>query len=155
MLSACARNAGDADVQVLILEPDPKAYYFENFGRYGALRLDATRSAAEYYEALQAEPEGSPADALLHAATVMTWCGTSKSWAFWGERHLGIGIAATRSSEWCWPSVEGIKWLDIDSALSDVVALGFSKQIVPSTIAAKLRHNYGLKGVMCKELPRL
>ena len=127
---------------MVVLEPDPEVYYHANFDRYGALRLGREAPSSEYSSALWAEPKGSPADALVHNSGVITWCGSSTTWAFWGERQWGIGIAAARSADMSWPMVEGINWFDIDDALSDLVALGFPKQEVPRELADSLRRSF-------------
>ena len=142
VLAACTVRCGDLDVSVIVHEPDPEAYYFSNFHRYGALRFEPNALMQDYSNALWAEPEGSPADALQFVASTVSWCGSSKEWAFWGERGLGIGIAATRRVEMPWPSVEGVNWFNVDSALRSLVAPNFLEQAVPPEFAAKLRRNF-------------
>lgn len=143
VLSTCAEICGDDDVSLIVHEPDPEAYYFENFRRYGALRFERNASAGDYKEAFLIEPEGSPADALQYVSSVISWCGSSRQWGFWGERDLGVGIAATRSAEITWPSIEGITWFGVDTALSSLIAPNFENEVVPPEFAAKFRKNFG------------
>lgn len=143
VLGACAKNYGDRDVSVIVHEPDPEAYYFANFQRYGALRFDLSGSGVDYKNAWLLEPEGSPADAFEYVAGVVSWCGSSREWGFWGERGLGVGVGATRMIEMPWPTVKGITWFDVDDAMLNLMALNFENQSVPADFAAKLRSNFG------------
>jgi len=142
ILSSLAAGFGDTEVIFNANEPDADAYYFTHFHRYGALRFDPTDSALDYYSALRAEPAESPADALLYVTNIASWFGNSENWAFWGERDLGIGVAAVRERGFSWPEAQGIKWFDLESALSDLVAINFRDALVPSEFSVKLRENY-------------
>jgi len=146
-LASFAAEGGDAEVYVTVLDPDPVGYYFSHFQRYGAFRLKAESLKSDYFDALCAEPEGSPADALLYVSSVVTLFGDTKGWAIWGERDLGIGVVAIRNRKLegmeAWQSAHGIKWFDIERAISDLVALNFRGQVVPDDLVAKLRAHYG------------
>jgi hypothetical protein len=141
-LTACAENCGDQDVSVIVHEPHPETYYFANFGRYGALRFQRDATAADYKKAFLFEPEGSSADALQYVAGVISWCGTSRNWGLWGERDLGVGIAASRDPEMSWPKVQGVTWHDFDTALSNLIAPNFENDVIPTDFATKLRRNF-------------
>jgi hypothetical protein len=142
VLAACAKNYGDTDISVIVHEPDPEAYYFANFRRYGALRFDPNTSEGDYKNAWLLEPEGSPVDAFEYVASVVSWCGSSREWGFWGERGLGVGIGATRKARIPWPIIEGVTWFDVDDAIRNLIALNFENQTVPADFAAKLRSNF-------------
>lgn len=146
-LASFAAKGGDTDVYVTVPDPDPEGYYFSHFQRYGAFRVKTSKLESDYFAALRAEPEGSPADALLYVANVVTLFGDTKSWAIWGERDLGIGVAAIQNKRLGeigpWAAAHGIKWFDIENAISDLVALNFPGQVTPSNIAADLRAHYG------------
>lgn len=143
VLAACAVRCGDRDVSVMVHEPDPESYYFANFRRYGALRFDRDASADDYKKAFLREPEGSPADAFQYVASVVSWCGSSREWGFWGERDLGVGVAATRNMDMSWPSIDGVRWFDADGALSSLIAPNFENEVIPQEFAAKLTSNFG------------
>lgn len=142
VLTACATHCGDTEISVIVHNPDPETYYFSHFRRYGALRFQRNASADDYSAALLAEPVDSPADALQYVASTVSWCGSSKQWGIWGERDYGIGIAATCCADLSWPVVQGIKWFDIQSALSDLIALNFRGHEVPPEFAARFRTHY-------------
>lgn len=147
LLSSFAARCGDSEVYVTALDPEPEEYYFSHFRRYGALRFKVEELEADYLAALRAEPEGSPADALLYVAEVVAWFGDTKSWAIWGERNLGVGVVADRSLriEGMEPgqSTHGVKWFNVEDAISDLVALNFRGQVTPIDLATKFSANYG------------
>ena len=145
LIAACAALAGDTEVSVIVHDPEPEAYYYSNFRRYGAFRFGRGTSAEEYSKALAAEPEGSPADAMLYRAGVVSWCGNSTTWGFWGERDLDIGIAATRQTDMSWPAAKTSQWFSCEEALSELVAPSFRSKTVPEKFAAKFRKNYCIK----------
>jgi hypothetical protein len=143
MLFACADQAGDVDVSLIVHEPDPETYFFRHFGRYGALRFSRTTSAEDYSKALCNEPSQSSADAFLYVGSVFSFCGNSQRWAFWGERDLGVGVAATRRDARIeWPVIPGITWFDVEGALSNLMALNFKDFAVPQEIALEMRRNF-------------
>ncbi|HEV2803754.1 MAG TPA: hypothetical protein VGW57_02370 [Chthoniobacterales bacterium] len=109
VLALCAETFGDEDVSLIVHEPDPDAYYFTNFQRYGALDFKPSANAGDYKQAFLTEPPGSPADALQYVAAVVSWFGSSRKWGFWGERDFGVAVAATRDSSKSWPQVQGIR----------------------------------------------
>ena len=90
------RASEDERLSLVVLEPDPVHYFCAHFGRYGALRFDLRNTSDDYYDALAAEPEGSPADALLYNSRVVVWVPDSMQWAIWGERHAGVAVIAAR-----------------------------------------------------------
>jgi hypothetical protein len=145
MLANLATTSQDSEVIFTALEPDPEAYYFTHFHRYGLLRFNQTDSALDYYSALREEPPSSPADALLYVTSVASWFGTRKDWAFWGERDFGIGVAAKRDRSLRWPEIEGIKWFTVEDALSDLVEANFRNEEAFGEFAEQLRQNYQAK----------
>jgi hypothetical protein len=148
LLSTCADWAGDIEITMLVHKPDPVEYYFKHFQRYAMLKFEHPSSPEDYYNSLIAEPQDNPADSLLYGSTTVTsWCGTSGNWGFWGDRVLGIGIAAMRDDKLPWPIVvketieEYVELFDIDDAL-DLMSLCFKKQIIPEEIVLPFRRNY-------------
>ena len=142
-LAACGEAAGDRDVSIMIHDPHPEAYYFANFGRYGAFRLNLNATERDYKSAFLLEPEGSPADALQYVSSAISWWGSSQQWGFWGERDLGVGVGAARNKQISWPSINGVRWFDVDGALSNLIAPNFENGVIPAGFAAKFRSNFG------------
>lgn len=142
VLALCAEAFGDEDVSLIVHEPDPDAYYFANFQRYGALDFKRDANAADYKQAFLREPPGSPADALQYVASVVSWFGDSGNWGFWGERDLGVAVAAKRDSSKSWPQVHGVTWFDIDGALERLIAPNFDDEQIPPEFVSTLRRNF-------------
>jgi hypothetical protein len=142
VLKECAESCGDSDISVMVHDPDPEHFYFSKFNRYGALQLPLDTSASDYVEALADESGAVPFDAFLYVASVISWCGSSKTWGFWGDRAYGVGIAATCRPDMVWPSIDGIKWFDIDGALSDLISLNFRGYKVPASFEQEFRRSY-------------
>lgn len=146
VLAGCAQTCGDKEVSLIVHDPDPETYYFANFQRYGALRFERNATADDYKKSFLAEPADSPADALQYVASVVSWCGSSRQWGFWGERDLGVAIAGTRNRNIQWPQVAGVSWFDLNSALDNLIAPNFENEKIPREFAAKLRHNFSRIG---------
>ena len=91
-LQRLMRRSGDEHCSLVVLDPHPVKHFFSDFGSYGALRLDIGNTTNDYYDALSAEPDGSPADALLYNSEAIVWVPDSLDWAIWGERSLGVAI---------------------------------------------------------------
>ena len=126
VLQACAEQAGDKEINMLLCQPDPVNYYYKNFKRYGALNFDISATAADYSDALRAEPPGSPADAFETNSFVWTWCGDSMKWGFYGVREVPeIGIGATAIRDFNWPRVEGISWFNVEDSIDNLVSVVF------------------------------
>lgn len=142
VLAGCAETFGDEDVSLIVHEPDPDTYYFANFQRYGALDFKRNTNAADYKQAFLAEPPGSPADALQYVAGVVSWFGSSRKWGFWGERDLGVAVAATCDSSKSWPKVHGVTWFDLDGALESLIAPNFDQEQIPQEFISTLRRNF-------------
>jgi hypothetical protein len=142
LLVECARICGDTELRMLVIDPDPETYYFKHFNRYGAITFPVSARADDYGAALDSEPKNSPTDALRYVASIVTWFGNSCAWGFWGERELGVGVGATKVETFQWPEIGGIKWFDLDSALSELVVLNFKKRIIPPSFVSTIRENF-------------
>jgi hypothetical protein len=142
LIDGLARDFGDEDSSMLILKPDPVSYYYSHFGRFAALRFHPNETADRYFEELQSDPGHSPADAMLHIASVVLWFGSSQQWGIWGERDWSVAVVGSRKKGFDWPLIDGIEWLNVDEALSELISLNFHDQIVPPTFAEELRRNY-------------
>jgi hypothetical protein len=142
-LTSCAKHFGDQDVCLLLHRPDPYSYYFRHFGRFGALRFGPSTSSEEYFAALDVGPKDSPADAIRYVGNVVSWHGNSCAWGFWGERDLGIGVAATNSVEDTFPHVTGgVRWLNFSEAIEEI-SLNFKSRIIPPSFVESFRLAYG------------
>ena len=140
VVAGCAERCGDSEVDILVFDPDPVAYYYENFGYYAAVRFGLHTSAVlQYKEVFLAEPSTSPADALQYRIKTCAWFGSSSLWGFWADRDLGIGVAATRDSRMSWPNLPNIHWFDLNDALSTLIAPNFEDGVIPKTISEELR----------------
>lgn len=133
---------GDVDLTLLMHDPDPVSYYRAHFGRYGALCFERGSTSEDYYRALHAVPDDSPADAIFHVAATVSWFGSSGAWGIWGDRNIGVAVVGTRRPPSVWASVEGLHWMDVDQALADVVSLNFKNQVVPPEVMRELRASY-------------
>lgn len=142
VLDWLAQQNRDTDLALLMHDPDPVSYYHAHFGRYGALRFKRGDTAEDYFLALHAVPDDSPADALFHVATTVSWFGSSRAWGIWGDRNMGVAVVGTHRRPSSWLSVEGLHWMDVEQALADLVSLNFKNQVVPPAVARELREGY-------------
>lgn len=60
----CFTNATADSFAFIGLSPDPLGYFFNHFSKFPAIIFQSTDSEADYCAMLQADPGGSPADAL-------------------------------------------------------------------------------------------
>jgi hypothetical protein len=97
-LEASATLFGDDLILMGLRKPDPIEYYYAHFGRCGIIKLRPGETADTYSECLFDVPNSSPADALQHITSIGCWWGNTQDWGIWGERDVGIGILAHRSS---------------------------------------------------------
>jgi hypothetical protein len=56
--------SGDSTAYYIVLEPDPVHYFHRHFGKYPVLEITRDHSAKDYLAFLNADPGGSPADAV-------------------------------------------------------------------------------------------
>jgi hypothetical protein len=97
-LETLAKLFGDELVLMGLQKPDPIEYYYAHFGRCGIIKLPRGETAETYSRCLFDGPDSSLADALQHITSIGCWWGNTQDWGIWGERDLGIGILALRSS---------------------------------------------------------
>ncbi|MEK4056429.1 hypothetical protein MHB84_22945 [Paenibacillus sp. FSL F4-0087] len=132
---------GDSSVIMAVLDPDPVNYYYSEFSQYNWCVLQKGTTADEYWNILNQGPEESPADAILSNSEIVIWLSSSLNWAIWGERSYGICILGFNdemskySSDSCF---------SIDRAITDLVALNFTKGI-PEDVTNKLMKHYSIK----------
>jgi hypothetical protein len=143
LLSQCAKLYGDSSISLIVHDPDPEEYFFRRFQRYGAVHYRSTATADDYVDSIVWESVESPGVALLYTVSIASWFGDSGNWGFWGERGLGIGVAATRMPGIQWPEVPSMEWFDLEEVLDGMLPIVFKDQKVPEEFAAKLISNYG------------
>jgi hypothetical protein len=95
-LQPLAVASGGSVLNAVILEPDPIAYFAREFGVFGGIQLSTADSASDYYDALAAVPQSSPADAFIYNSRVVAWFPDSGQWLLWGERGIGIAVLGLR-----------------------------------------------------------
>jgi hypothetical protein len=86
MLNTLSSMSGDAYIDFLLLEPSPE-YHLLHFGKYPLLRILTTDSADDYIAFLNADPGGSPADAVGVNCRHFVIHSSSQAWFIRGLRH--------------------------------------------------------------------
>jgi hypothetical protein len=94
MLQRLLEDSHDSKLNVLVLEPDPKNFFYAEFGHFGALQIPANASADVYRGELQSSPQSEPANCLEVLSRVLVWFPPSLRWLIWGERDLEIMVLA-------------------------------------------------------------
>lgn len=79
--------------QFSVIDPDPKQYYFKH-SKYSVLNISSTDTDEDYMAALNAGPDDSPADALMHNTNSVLLHSSSCCWAVYAEQELGVGVCA-------------------------------------------------------------
>jgi hypothetical protein len=94
LLHPLTKSFNDNHVLIAVLDPDPKDYFYSNFGYYNMLNLPATATGAQYLKSLATGPLESPADAILYNSETIVWVPSGGRWAIWGQREYEICILA-------------------------------------------------------------
>jgi hypothetical protein len=133
-----------------VIDPDPRHYFFQLFGKYSLLRIEPADSADEFIRKLGEDPGGSPADAILHNSNIVAFFPLSGVWAVYGDRQLGVAIVALAS---------GASMLDfgsfypterlfsVEEAINDLMHDAYPRG-VPDSFRSKFRRNYGIARVV-------
>jgi hypothetical protein len=101
-LKALAAQFRDAFVLGASIEPPSYVGYEDYNGTFAAFNVPASQVAERYGQALEYEQDGNIADAMMYAADVLCVTGSSRSWAIWGERPIGVAIIRTTGSDVSW-----------------------------------------------------
>ena len=104
------RTAGDSEILIAVLDPDPVDYHKSTFGYYNWGALPIELSASSYWDFLKAAPASSPADSILLNSQVVALWAPSLKWAIWGERDSGLCVLASIPAMTP-PSWKGMDWL--------------------------------------------
>jgi len=89
----------ETEFEMVVLDPDPEAYFFHHFGRYGILVIDDPDSYEDYLSDLSNPPDNFPADALIHNSNLILVTSNNGKWAVLGDREMDIGICAFADEE--------------------------------------------------------
>src|SRR6266702_1254365 len=78
-------NADTDNFAFVGLRPDPVGYFFNHFARFPAIIFQPTDNEADYCAMLQADPGGSPADALAFNTWAYVILPRSGQWIAYGD----------------------------------------------------------------------
>ncbi|MFM0174016.1 hypothetical protein [Paraburkholderia sediminicola] len=78
-------NADTDNFAFVGLRPDPVGYFFNHFSRFPAIIFQPTDNEADYCAMLQADPGGSPADALAFNTWAYVILPRSGQWIAYGD----------------------------------------------------------------------
>lgn len=84
---------GTADSFAFVgLRPDPVGYFFHHFSKFPAIIFQPTDSETDYCTMLQADPGGSPADALAFNTWAYVVLPSSGDWIAYGDDSKEIAV---------------------------------------------------------------
>ena len=81
-----------------VMDPDPKEYFFNHFRHYGIIECIVDDTDSDYLDALNADPGGSPADALIHNSNIIAVVSPSADWIIHGDRAADVAVCAFRTT---------------------------------------------------------
>lgn len=91
-------KCGENVFWVSVIDPDPEKYFFNHFIHYGTIECAVGDTDESYISALNADPGGSPADALIHNSNVIAVGSPSADWIIFGDRAADVAVCAFRST---------------------------------------------------------
>ncbi|GEM_PF-3259273 len=85
---------------LLVAEPNPFSYFFKSFNRLPVISISRDLSFKEYIAALNADPGGSPADALIFNSSILYIVSEDLDIIYFFDRknEIGIGYFSERST---------------------------------------------------------
>lgn len=83
---------------VSVIDPDPEKYFFNHFRHYGVIECMVDDTDKDYIYALNADPGGSSADALIHNSNVIAVVSPSADWVIHGDRAADVAVCAFRTT---------------------------------------------------------
>lgn len=138
--------SNDDTIIVGLLDPDPVAYFFKEFGFYNWFKFATNITPSMYEEAIHQVPKGSPADAITYNSEIIVWAPLSKKWAIWFERGYDICILGFADKNCMLPAAElQGNWGSPQEGLEQLIALNFKHQQVPQEVADVFLANYSHK----------
>src|ERR1700733_8067242 len=97
--SGLCEAVGDDSFWFSMVDPDPVKYYYKEFGRFGAVKIQKNEDVGSVWSAFEEDPGGSPADALMYAVRRFVVISPSMRWAVWGTRDDELIICGTENAE--------------------------------------------------------
>jgi hypothetical protein len=92
-LQGHTRLAGGARAYLLVIDPDPVAYFYRHFSKYPIMVIETTTdSAGDYYRGLNQDPGNSIAAAINTNANVLAIVFDTIDVAVYGERDSELAI---------------------------------------------------------------
>lgn len=92
-------QVGEKGFWMSIIDPDPKGYFFKNFGFFGSFEFLNSDSENNYVSALNEFPYNSPADAPMHNSNSLVFSSFINNWVIYGNRDADIAICAFLNGE--------------------------------------------------------
>lgn len=77
---------------LMVIEPDPVSYFFENFRKYPVIEMSIDDTADEYLRIIQEDPGDSPADAVAYNGRILLLYSDSAKWIVYADRDLGLAV---------------------------------------------------------------
>lgn len=141
VLQPIGKIFNDSHILTAVLDPDPKDYFYHNFGYYNILNLPIYITGTEYLKSLEIGPAESPADAILYNSEVVVWVPNGGRWAIWGQRDYEICILAfadEQAMNLAKPFLNK-SWRFADTALNSFVLKGISKDFLADFMSNYLK----------------
>ncbi len=145
MLKILVEHSNDQKLHLVVVDPDPRDYFFTNFGHFGALEISRDDAAVQYCFELESSPPNSPADSLKEIAALLVWAPPSLRWLIWAERNPEMMILAYQG-EFAGPSADvlalsGMTLFSAEDAL-DTSAPAWRDRSARDSFARELLANY-------------
>ena len=139
-LSSSPLNVATEDVLVIMLDPDPDAYFRRHYGTYGAFEISGKATPIDYWTAISEHPKENVADAFAFRTNVIAIVPRSLEWAVWADRGFNPSAIAFRDT----PRRHelGGHWQPIESMIEGALTLEFEGGVVPPDVADQLIRNY-------------
>ena len=143
-----AKAAGDSDILVGVLDPDPKEYFHANFGYFPWFWMSCDCEPTDYWNALNVAPEASTGDCTLGVAETIVFTGRSGRWVIFGDRSREILVLGTTDQM----EGKGIGWNDLDWAI-ERFKLVFGESPITGSFCERLEQAYSGSMLVADEQP--
>lgn len=138
-----ANKTNDDFIIMAVLNPNPKSYYYKEFGYYNWAMLDVNISPSQYLDILNICPKDSPADSIFSNSFTIVFASPSMKWAIWAEREEGVCVVAFNSKISYNSLISTLKgWRPFDNIVIDWIGINYKNFTLPSKIKDKLLKNY-------------
>jgi hypothetical protein len=147
LLQPLGKKLNDSHILTAVLDPDPKNYFYHNFGYYNMLNLPINMTGAEYLNNLVIGPAENEADAILYNSEVVVWVPNGGRWAIWGERSYEVCILAFADEQAMTLALPLLNknWKSADNGLNSFVLKHVSKSFLTSFMSNYLIGGKGWK----------